>query len=197
MSTTSPASPSTERTTAQRVADAALGVDGVHRVGTPVGRAVDRVRSAASAPGAETVSGVRITRFPQAPAARVVVVAEYPVDVVALADRVRSRVAAELDPGTRVDVVVADVHGPYDRDDRVDEVVGDAADRTAEAAAVEGDRVGAAAAETARQLESAAEPAPRPAAEPAPRPAAEAEPAPVRADGTGADDVLPEGSGRP
>lgn len=119
---------------AAAIADAALAVDGVHHLGTAAGRVIASIRTAAA--GRQFAPGVRIDQITGG--VQVDVVAEYPVNVIEVADRVRAAVGAVPGvDGPRVDVIVTDVHGPFDRDQPVgdplagakagmDEVIGSA-----------------------------------------------------------------------
>ncbi|WP_182048137.1 Asp23/Gls24 family envelope stress response protein, partial [Curtobacterium sp. ME26] len=127
---------------ARTAAETALGVPGVHHLGSLAARAADRVRSqlgrSAGAPG------VQVDDAEDTLDVTVSVVVEYPRNVREVAAAVRDQVSAavsQLGDGkpTTVDVRVLDVHGPFDDEpsaiDRATDAVGAAASRTKDAVA--------------------------------------------------------------
>ena len=100
-------------------AAAALAVQGVHHLGSGANRVIAGVQAAAS--GRDPVPGVRVADRLDGVEVLLHVVAGYPVHVVELADRVLHDVAvalAAVDEGdVIVAVIVADVHGPFDREE--------------------------------------------------------------------------------
>lgn len=179
---------------ARRVFDAVLAVDGVHRLGSRADRIASGVRTGAGA--ADKVPGVRIDRTVDPVVVRVTAVAEYPVEVHELADRVRDAATAALPAdlaGARVDVVVADVHGPFDREPEPEDETPEESDAAAPVPSMP---------DAASPAVDVAEDVPvREVAVPATpetAPVAAREPddaAPVRIDGTGAEGAS-DGSGR-
>lgn len=105
-----------DRAITRAAAAAARTVPGVHALGTAAARRFAGAVSAAS--GSETDAGVRVQHREVGTAVTVTVVVEYPRNVREVADRVRADVLAALGAVTvgrvDVDVVVADVHGPFD-----------------------------------------------------------------------------------
>lgn len=102
---------------ARTVADTALGVSGVHRLGTPFGRAVDSVRSALGS-GSGSYPGVAISHRDSGLAITVSLVVEYPANVTAVAETARTQIAHAVgqlhEHPVAVDVTITDVHGPFD-----------------------------------------------------------------------------------
>jgi uncharacterized alkaline shock family protein YloU len=101
---------------ARTVADTALGVSGVHRLGTPFGRAVDSVRR--SAFGSGSYPGVSISQRDAGVAITVSLVVEYPANVTEVAETARTQIAHAVgqlhEHPVAVDVTITDVHGPFD-----------------------------------------------------------------------------------
>ena len=115
-----PDASSPEAALERAIAVTVLGTTGVHALGTPVARAVGALRSRLGAGG---VTGVTITRTTGGVVVDVALVAEYPTNVTELAETVRTQVGhavAQLDAdGVTVDVMVTDVHGPFDEADEL------------------------------------------------------------------------------
>lgn len=101
---------------ARTVADTALGVSGVHRLGPPFGRAVDSVRR--SALGSGSYPGVAISRRDAGPTISVSLVVEYPANVTEVAETARAQIAHAVgqlhEHPIAIDVTITDVHGPFD-----------------------------------------------------------------------------------
>ncbi|GLK16654.1 Asp23/Gls24 family envelope stress response protein [Herbiconiux flava] len=101
---------------ARTVADTALGVSGVHRLGTPFGRAVDSVRRSAFGSGSNP--GVVISQRDDGLAISVSLVVEYPANVTEVAETARTQIAHAVgqlhEHPIAVDVTITDVHGPFD-----------------------------------------------------------------------------------
>lgn len=97
------------------VAQAALSVEGVHRLGTPAGRLLASARAATI--GGSSATGVRLTEEDGRRALQVTIVVSYPRNVREVAGEVRRKVeqAAQAGRIASVEVVVSDVHGPFDR----------------------------------------------------------------------------------
>jgi len=116
-----PDASSPEAALERAIAVTVLGTTGVHALGTPVARAVGALRSRLGAGG---VTGVTITRTTGGVVVDVAIVAEYPTNVTELAETVRTQVGhavAQLDAdGVTVDVMVTDVHGPFDEADELE-----------------------------------------------------------------------------
>ncbi|SMH48666.1 Uncharacterized conserved protein YloU, alkaline shock protein (Asp23) family [Rathayibacter oskolensis] len=105
-----------ERLLATAAAETAAGVTGVHHLGGPVARRLDRASRAVL--GTSTSPGVTVSRVDGVTTVDLDLVVEYPHRVLDVAERAReqvSRAAAQLVDGVVVvDVTVADVHGPFD-----------------------------------------------------------------------------------
>ncbi len=104
---------------ADRAATAAAEVDGVHALGSLLGRASDAVRERVGL--ASTVPGVKIdTDRADSVTATVSLVVDYPHNLREVSGAVRSAVRTALEPLGRgrvdVDVIVTGVFGPFDRD---------------------------------------------------------------------------------
>ncbi|WZH38040.1 MAG: Asp23/Gls24 family envelope stress response protein [Microbacterium enclense] len=100
-------------------ATAAEGVDGVHALGSLLGRASDAVRERVGL--ASTAPGVKIdTDRGDAVTATISLVVDYPHKLPEVSDAVRAAVRTALEPLGRgtidVNVVVTGVFGPFDRD---------------------------------------------------------------------------------
>ncbi|WP_267424728.1 MULTISPECIES: Asp23/Gls24 family envelope stress response protein [unclassified Curtobacterium] len=120
---------------ARTAAVTALGVDGVHHLGSLVERAADQVRSRLGRAG--SALGVTVDDADTALDVRVSLVVEYPQPVTAVAAEVRSQVARAVGEiaqrPAHVEVHVTDVHGPFDDEpsviDRASDAVRDATDQ--------------------------------------------------------------------
>ncbi|MDQ1074878.1 MULTISPECIES: Asp23/Gls24 family envelope stress response protein [Microbacterium] len=104
---------------AERAATAAATVDGVHALGSLLGRASDAVRERVGL--ASTVPGVKIdTDRADSVTATISLVVDYPHKLREVSGAVRSAVRTALEPLGRgrvdVDVIVTGVFGPFDRD---------------------------------------------------------------------------------
>jgi uncharacterized alkaline shock family protein YloU len=104
---------------AELAATAAGAVDGVHALGSLLGRASDAVRERVGL--ASRVPGVKIdTDRADSVTATVSLVVDYPYNLREVSGAVRSAVRTALEPLGRgrvdVDVIVAGVFGPFDRD---------------------------------------------------------------------------------
>ncbi|KTS00906.1 Asp23/Gls24 family envelope stress response protein [Microbacterium testaceum] len=104
---------------AERAATAAAAVDGVHALGSLLGRASDAVRERVGL--ASTVPGVKIdTDRADSVTATISLVVDYPHNLRDVSGAVRSAVRTALEPLGRgrvdVDVIVTGVFGPFDRD---------------------------------------------------------------------------------
>ena len=101
---------------ARTAAETALGVPGVHRLGSLVARAADQVRAGLGRSAG--TAGVRVDDVDGLLDVTVAIVATYPHPVAEVADEVRDQVAAALaqlsDEPVRVEVRVLDVQGPFD-----------------------------------------------------------------------------------
>lgn len=124
---------------AELAATAAGAVDGVHALGSLLGRASDAVRERVGL--ASRVPGVKIdTDRADSVTATVSLVVDYPRNLREVSGAVRSAVRTALEPLGRgrvdVDVIVTGVFGPFDRDivDEAEERADAAADRTREVA---------------------------------------------------------------
>jgi uncharacterized alkaline shock family protein YloU len=164
-------------------ADAALAVAGVHHLGSSSDRRLAGLR--ATVTGRDVAPGVRVGRSIDGPTVRVSIVVEYPAEVHGVAGRVREAVESALKATAAgpyiVDIVVTDVHGPFDRETPVPDVVeppkartvdvraaadsavetvqgaaSDAADTIKDAAATAADRVQDAAATAADRVQDVA-----------------------------------------
>ncbi|MGD8194582.1 Asp23/Gls24 family envelope stress response protein [Herbiconiux sp. P18] len=104
---------------ARTVADTALGVTGVHRLGTPLGRLVESARR--SVTGSPSYPGVTIGHDGSHTTISVSLVVEYPANVTAVADHAREQISHAVqqlhENSVSVDVTVTDVHGPFDETD--------------------------------------------------------------------------------
>ncbi len=136
---------------AELAATAAGAVDGVHALGSLLGRASDAVRERVGL--ASTVPGVKIdTDRADSVTATISLVVDYPHKLHEVSAEVRRAVRSALDPLGRgridVDVVVTGVFGPFDRDVVVEaeERADAAADRAREVAGAVKERADAASA---------------------------------------------------
>ncbi|WP_058624589.1 Asp23/Gls24 family envelope stress response protein, partial [Microbacterium testaceum] len=136
---------------AELAATAAGAVDGVHALGSLLGRASDAVRERVGL--ASTVPGVKIdTDRADSVTATISLVVDYPHKLHEVSAEVRRAVRSALEPLGRgridVDVVVTGVFGPFDRDIVVEaeERADAAADRAREVAGAVKERANAASA---------------------------------------------------
>jgi len=136
---------------AELAAAAAGTVDGVHALGSLLGRASDAVRERVGL--ASTAPGVKIdTDRADSVTATISLVVDYPHKLHDVSSAVRSAVKTALEPLGRgtidVDVVVTGVFGPFDRDivDEAEERADAAADRAREVAGAVKERTDAASA---------------------------------------------------
>lgn len=143
---------------ATAVAEAAGDVEGVHALGSLLGRASDAVRARVGL--ASTAPGVKVDQDRAGVVtASVSIVVEYPHKLREVADRVREAARRALAPlgSDRADITitVTGVFGPFDTDpvEEAEAVADDAAERAAGAAAAVGD----AADDAARAVGDAAE----------------------------------------
>ncbi|MGK9148493.1 Asp23/Gls24 family envelope stress response protein [Plantibacter flavus] len=111
-----PSSASQQDHLAERIAETASTIPGVHGLGSAPARVIDSARTRLL--GRTAVPGVSVLVEGATTSVEVDLVAEYPANVTELADTVRAAVGHTLDdqPGGRiaVDVTVSDVHGPFD-----------------------------------------------------------------------------------
>ncbi|MGK9148498.1 Asp23/Gls24 family envelope stress response protein [Plantibacter flavus] len=103
---------------------AAREVRGVHDLGGGAARAIGAIRNAINAQ--DRGQGVSVEVGEKQVAADIVIVAEYPVDLQAVADQVRTSVTDAITnvvgmEVTEVNVTVADVHIPSDDDHDAEE----------------------------------------------------------------------------
>jgi len=156
---------------ATTVAETALGVTGVHHLGGPVARSLDRASRAVL--GTSTIPGVTISEDEGRTIIDLDLVAEYPHKVAEVMEEARTQVlkaASQVHASPiAVNITVTDVHGPFDpiepepvaEGDSLVEKAGDLADDARERLSDAGDRIsdaaGAAADSAADALDSAAD----------------------------------------
>lgn len=156
---------------ATTVAETALGVTGVHHLGGPVARSLDRASRAVL--GTSTIPGVTISEDEGRTIIDLDLVVEYPHTVADVMEEARTQVlkaASQVHASPiAVNITVTDVHGPFDpiepepvaEGDSLVEKAGDLADDARERLSDAGDRIsdaaGAAADSAADALDSAAD----------------------------------------
>jgi len=135
-----------------------LGVSGVHALGSTTERVAGALRSAI---GSGSVPGVRAGTTDDGLVVDIAVVAEYPTNVTALADTIRTQVQHAVgqldDEPVTINVTVSDVHGPFDAEKDAADKVGDAADKAGDVADKARDVAGQAKDAAADALDSAAD----------------------------------------
>ncbi|WIB42068.1 Asp23/Gls24 family envelope stress response protein [Curtobacterium sp. MCLR17_058] len=163
---------STATIVARTAAETALGVPGVHHLGGIAARAADQLRKQLGRSAGTT--GVQVDEQDGVLSVQVAVVVSYPHPVLDVAAEVRQQVTAATrqlsDLRTSVDVLVLDVHGPFDDEQsplgraaeqatdavkQAAESTGDAVKRAAETTADATKRAATATAEATKQAASA------------------------------------------